>query len=1145
MISKPSITSKGGEKAHQSGKYKRFRPGNSMVSVPNVTNTHIQIMKGEMKVKNKKTIAKKLTAMLIIVSMLMVSFIPAASAATDPVKNAYLNGATVPANGTTTNPVIVDVGEQIKYQITANTSKETTTKNGHYDFLIMYNSSATMNQTINNTSAIHNASKLAQDLPNLIFAEYPDSRVALLGLSSGGADNNRYDANYLFPQGDTDFITKTQYAANPKLINDATLHTNSVINKPDNAAFLQAGVNKMRGLTIVNYWGAYQSKGMIPRKAVFGQNLAERTPVILFISDFIMTEASHSVYNNTKLVWGQNRPYWSDCMKNEADKFHQAFPAGILHTVRLEHRLSSNSSGINFTSSVYDNLMLNNVAIPDRGWGFTKIPLNTPYNTILANVKNDFFGKVSAPAAMGTIITDKVPEGLAVDVSSISHGGSYSPQTRTITWNLIGNEGAENVTVSFNTTVTEPSRFYNTANILSSNGTSFKTNTTYHRHEADITPAASVKNARVNDGDIDNGTVDNPVAVAMEDKITYAINAQNKKGPGAMTGKYDVLFVINWSKSNMGGVHDFTLNAGHYQAWLMEHMSDYILDEYPGSRVAMLGMGSNFYNNLYDPEQSYIIFQTDFLGKEQFPASFKSLNKDLHFGYSYAQTDNAIYLQAGTNKMKGLITAYGSPSSFVGPSKLIPRTAVPGQSLTERTPVIIMVSDYMMTEASHATSNNTHRTHKVTRPYWSDCMKTEADEFYRAFPDGILLNVRLEHKQNNLYFANFVTAAYDKLMLDNVANPERGWGFVKSHYNMPFDRLLEMVRDDFSGLVSKGAAQGAIITDVVPEGLEVDISSISHGGSYNSQSRTVTWDLTSYNVNETVTVSFDAIVQEPGTFANYADVKYFDGANDVTNTTYHRLALELEANVNVTHKDKDTGEVLDQVVDTVDPGPYGPYDPQIFPGYGLGVLAPDSDPASGTIDVGETKNVTYLYEKLPATATILVMHMDRSSNALLDFELRTVDAGSYAVTTKSFPGYDSGTLAPDSDPAIGTIAAGETKRVTYLYEKLPTTAPILVMHMDRQSGALLDFELKTVNAGSYTVDPKNCPGYGEGVLAPFSAPASGTIASGAMITVTWHYDKSVEIATITYLPGSRAHDGITGTGGTVDTVAIGSQYDRR
>jgi hypothetical protein len=34
-------------------------------------------------------------------------------------------------------------------------------------------------------------------------------------------------------------------------------------------------------------------------------------------------------------------------------------------------------------------------------------------------------------------------------------------------------------------------------------------------------------------------------------------------------------------------------------------------------------------------------------------------------------------------------------------------------------------------------------------------------------------------------------------------------------------------------------------------------------------------------------------------------------------------------------------------------------------------------------------------------------------------------------------------------------------------------------------------------------------------------------------------------ATITYLPGSRAYDGKTGTGGTIDTVAIGSQYTIR
>jgi hypothetical protein len=92
------------------------------------------------------------------------------------------------------------------------------------------------------------------------------------------------------------------------------------------------------------------------------------------------------------------------------------------------------------------------------------------------------------------------------------------------------------------------------------------------------------------------------------------------------------------------------------------------------------------------------------------------------------------------------------------------------------------------------------------------------------------------------------------------------------------------------------------------------------------------------------------------------------------------------------------------------------------------------------------------------------------------------------------------------------------------------------MHLDRLNGFLLGFDLLTVNAGSYgPYNANNYPGYAEGFLAPGSAPSSGTIAGGGLLTITWHYDK---MASITYLPGSPEG----GTGGSTDTVASGSQY---
>ncbi|MDR0458886.1 MAG: DUF6273 domain-containing protein, partial [Coriobacteriales bacterium] len=151
---------------------------------------------------------------------------------------------------------------------------------------------------------------------------------------------------------------------------------------------------------------------------------------------------------------------------------------------------------------------------------------------------------------------------------------------------------------------------------------------------------------------------------------------------------------------------------------------------------------------------------------------------------------------------------------------------------------------------------------------------------------------------------------------------------------------------------------------------------------------------------------------------------------------------------------------------TVAVGNYGPYNPVSVQFYGTGTLAAGSAPASGTIAARETKTITYLYTR--GQATIVLQHLDAVSGAaIIPNQTIQVPAGNYGpYSAQTFQYYQTGYLASYSAAAQGTINVGETKTITYLYNKGQAT--IVVKHLD----AVTQNELEptralTVDAGSY------------------------------------------------------------------------------
>jgi len=68
----------------------------------------------------------------------------------------------------------------------------------------------------------------------------------------------------------------------------------------------------------------------------------------------------------------------------------------------------------------------------------------------------------------------------------------------------------------------------------------------------------------------------------------------------------------------------------------------------------------------------------------------------------------------------------------------------------------------------------------------------------------------------------------------------------------------------------------------------------------------------------------------------------------------------------------------------------------------------------------------------PEPGKIIVLHISLVTGQELA-KIEEYIVGEYAYLPQRFPGYGNGILAPGSDPASGTIAAGETKTIIFYY----------------------------------------------------------------------------------------------------------------
>lgn len=403
----------------------------------------------------------------------------------------------------------------------------------------------------------------------------------------------------------------------------------------------------------------------------------------------------------------------------------------------------------------------------------------------------------------------------------------------------------------------------------------------------------------------EDGEDGNPAIVPQGGSLKYQLDIYNSHVPYAPNTpvEYDVVFVLDWSESMGGSSYSASPAAGSgrmlntagsyvqartYGAQLVNSLSQDFFSSYPGSRVSVVYTNSgpnsiSSYSNSNNPAVLNLQVDTQFLNQAAYTSGNYAASLSAasvggpRSGYTYDDTAQALW--AAVDKLAGEDSvAYGAQNAS------LPNHFVKIRDDFTRIPVIVLISDFQMTEAADGVYNNTGAN------YWTGAMKDAADHFNTILPYGTLMTVRLDHDQA-AQSSTFSSSAYDTLMQDNVSPAGRSdWLFTSINDSTLFADALTTVSTMLKG--SLPAAGGPlIVSDVIPEGLT--IGPVSHGGVFDEATRTITWDL-SDEPKGMIRVTIETTAATGGLlFENSAHVLWPTGGEDETNTTYHQAPQRL------------------------------------------------------------------------------------------------------------------------------------------------------------------------------------------------------------------------------------------------------------
>ncbi|MDR1798253.1 MAG: hypothetical protein LBR44_12620 [Clostridiales Family XIII bacterium] len=853
------------------------------------------------------------------------------AAAAPPVKTARVLPHGLPDAGSAESPVPVDIGDEIEYTIRFE-CEDAASGPARFDMLFVLDWSASMNAGYG-TDIFSQSEKSRLLAKQAIFStsrhllqQYPDSRVAVMGLNS--ASSNSGDPALSNLQVDTEFADAGSYV---RLIEDAFKTTQIDFNNDDNAMFLRMARDKLSGDTSQAYGGA----GGVRLKHVRPRVDRSRTPIIVHISDFEIADPPHPS-GNVNGFWRDDDPSYTGSQKAaslnaQVRAFREDYPGGVYLAVRVDHFRHYDGSDNRFASPHWNALMEDTIAIGGANWGWRIIDKDN-FRSQGDMLKDLICGAADHPLHHAEII-DTLPEGLEYVSADPPPSGVWDSDGRQIVYWLLADFPAGVHEVHVVARVRDEGTYMNRATVGVDGAAPVWTGETWHRAESARPPdppdppdppavVTARKDAKVlpsggGEGSTAPGTAEAPVPVKVGDEIEYTITVNSARPQ--RPAQYDVLFVLDWSRSMTHPYGDlaFAPDGGPYAGLVESYpetglaarvaakdtllaLSRRVMDTYPGSRVAVMGLNTytkqgSIYTNEGRDDLVNLQVDTPFVGKEGYE---QAIENAFTREPDYEGDDNATFLKAAIDKLQGAPTVYGGYASV--PAK----SPVPRENADGRIPVIVHISDFEMLELAEARPD----LHAPVPHYWSAAAAPQAER-YAAMDGAVYIAVRTIHTFHKVS-ALSVAYQYGLVTREEVAAGKEA-GTAKAEqlvYGDPLEQYVLGKSASFHGLVfderqspeqqtealwaflrqQMPLATAAAVEDVLPDGLEY-VS--SDPAAVVEPPGTVRWAIVDLPEGDTV-LKVKARVRESGVFRNQARVTVSDGGGGAravdTNETWHR-----------------------------------------------------------------------------------------------------------------------------------------------------------------------------------------------------------------------------------------------------------------
>jgi Mg-chelatase subunit ChlD len=738
------------------------------------------------------------------------------------------------------SPAEANVYDLIQYRHVITTPKRDEIVDQKYDIIFALDWSGSMSDgilfsqnspTTSKTSRMQ-SKEIILDFNNHIYTNYPDSRIAVLGMNTFDANMHEYSESSpkvdIPADGKGKFVPITEY-------------------DPDD---IRLAFEKKPTHTNDDIY-AYIKKANDLFKSRTDQS---RIPVLILISDYQLYAPADETEGHDEAYFEE---YWSTYIKEDAIKEFEALNDGIFIAVRADDSNTTDfgNNGKDFLDYI-DPKMDENIFNGHTTWGkfvLSNSALKTPdsltdYNEAVLKLRAFFTSKVLEPtSAEVTTTLSKGLKFISADppVSSIVENSDGTYELKWDLSKLIANSPTTVNTceVSLIAQVIDENTLLKAETVFKYGGSSTAHKARYHqsstRLKIDVQKTAKVtrNGTIVSEGP---GTEDTPYPVMIGDNLDYTITIDNLKHMLNEKTDYDIVFALDWSGSMAAtmGSGSSKKAARLFGADIITSMSDFIFDNYPDSRIAIMGMSTG------QPSfQTYIDFETGFLAaSDDYEVQIENAFTTTP---SHSEDDYPKFLEYASKKVNDRSAA----------------------EKNKRIPVIVVIGDYQV----------------ATEEAWNTKMNAEAKEIAKI-TDAILLLIKTNHADNvnEGYSANH----YDDY-LQNSMMLKPNWGWLKINNSTTFDFALSSVKDLFT--LSVPIPISATLVDVVPAGLEI----VSFTPQQDRDGNKLTWTFADLPPG-TTEVTIKTIVKDPkALYENFATLTVEGQDPLTTNHTYHLLVFTL------------------------------------------------------------------------------------------------------------------------------------------------------------------------------------------------------------------------------------------------------------